>query len=175
MSFLFRQLNKLPLLLLLPVLSACVEGGPGPGSGGYYPPPRPQPQPQMCTMDYRPVCGERGGRFETFGNSCQAGQRGFRVVGQGECRSPERPDRDRPSRPDDGRPSRPDRPDWDRPSRPDQGRPSRPDRPASENFCTREYRPVCGQKGRRQQTFSNACEARNSDFTVVSSGECRRG
>lgn len=143
------QLKKLSLFLLVPMLSACVEGGPGPGPGpgGYYPPPRPQ-QPQMCTMDYRPVCAERGGRFETFSNGCQADARGYRVVSPGECRGPgpgpgsypppgrpDRPDWDRPSRPDRpdwDRPGRPDRPDWNgpgRPDRPEPGRPSRPDRP----------------------------------------------
>lgn len=171
MSILSGHIAKLPLLILLPVLSACVEGGPPSGPGGYYPPPRPDRGPQMCTMDYRPVCGERGGRFETFGNSCQAGARGFRVVSSGECRGsgrPDRPDWDRPGRPDWDRPGRPDRPDWDRP-----GNPGRP-QPGG-NFCTREYRPVCGQNGRRIQTFSNACEARNAGANVISSGECRRG
>lgn len=156
------QRNKLPLLVLLPMLSACVEGGPPSGPGGYYPPPRPEPGPQMCTMEYRPVCGERGGRFETFGNSCQARARGFRVASPGECRGPG-------GYPPPGRPDRPDRPDWDRP-----GRPDRPDRP-EQGFCTREYRPVCGQNRGRTRTFPNACEARNAGFGVISSGECRRG
>jgi hypothetical protein len=164
------QRNKLPLLVLLPMLSACVEGGPPSGPGGYYPPPRPEPGPQMCTMEYRPVCGERGGRFETFGNSCQARARGFRVASPGECRGPGGyPPPGRPDRPDWDRPGRPDRPDWDRP-----GRPDRPDRP-EQGFCTREYRPVCGQNRGRMQTFPNACEARNAGFGVISSGECRRG
>ncbi|WP_105384122.1 Kazal-type serine protease inhibitor family protein [Neorhizobium alkalisoli] len=146
------------LALLLPVLSSCVEAGPGPGGG---PPPRPwpEPRPQMCTMEYRPVCGERGGRLETFGNACQARERGFRIVGTGECsRRPDRPDWDRP-----GRPGRPDRPDWDRPGRPDGGR-----------ACTREYNPVCGRIGPTLQTFPNACEARNAGARSVTPGECRR-
>jgi len=178
------QLKKLSLLLLVPILSACVEGGPGPGpGGGYYPPPRPQPQPQMCTMEYRPVCGERGGRFETFSNGCQADARGYRVVSPGECRGPgpgpgAYPPPGRPDRPDWDRPGRPDRPDWNgpgRPDRPEPGRPSRPDRPGSAGgVCTREYRPVCGERGGRTQTFSNSCEARNAGYGVVSSGECRR-
>lgn len=204
------QLKKLSLLLLVPLLSACVEGGAGPGygGGGYYPPPRPQPQPQMCTMEYRPVCGERGGRFETFSNGCQADARGYRIVSPGECRGPgaypppgrpdwnepgrpTRPDWDRPSRPDRpdwNQPNRPDRPDWngsgrptrpdpDRPSRPDRpdwNQPGRPDRPSAGGVCTREYRPVCGERGGRTQSFPNACEARNAGYGVVSSGECRR-
>ncbi|WP_226951344.1 Kazal-type serine protease inhibitor domain-containing protein [Rhizobium terrae] len=170
-------LKKLSLLLLLPVLSACVEGGPRPGPGGYYPPPRPQPQ-QMCTMEYRPVCGERSGRFETFGNACQAGSRGYRIVSPGECRgSGTYPPPGRPDRPDWNPPGRPDRPDWDRPNRPDRpdwDRPDRPGRPERPGICTREYRPVCGQSGGRTQTFPNACEASNAGFGVIASGECRR-
>ncbi|KGE01085.1 hypothetical protein JL39_08070 [Rhizobium sp. YS-1r] len=161
------QSKRLALFLLIPMLSGCVEGGPGPG--GYYPPqrpPRPEPQPQMCTMEYRPVCGERGGRFETFGNACQARGRGFRIVSSGECRRQPGP------LPPPGRPDRPDRPDWNQPGRPD--RPDRPGRPEQSGFCTREYRPVCGQRGSRTQTFPNACEAANAGFSVVASGECRR-
>ena len=209
--------RKLALLLLIPMLSACVDGSTRGRPNGYYPPqrpwpgasapggpeygrPRPGPGPgqQMCTMDYRPVCGERDGRLETFSNSCQAGQRGYRIVSAGECRQsgtyppqsrpdwnqPGRPDRpDRPVRPDNARPDH-NRPDRDRPDqagRPDRpdgnqsGRPDRPGRPdASSGACTRDYRPVCGQNGARTQTFPNACEAASAGFSVVASGECRR-
>jgi hypothetical protein len=153
-----RQRNKLSFVLLLPLLSACVEGGPPSGPGGSYPPSRPEPRPEMCTMDYRPVCGERNGRFETMGNSCQARARGFRIVGSGECQGQGRPDR-----PDWDRPTRPDRPDW-----------GRPDRPGGERACTREYRPVCAQRGGRTQTFPNICEAGNAGYAVIGQGECRR-
>lgn len=70
-----------PAILLLPLfLSACTvevveDGGPRPI--------RPQP---VCTMEYAPVCGERGGRRETFANACQARSSGFRITGRGECR-----------------------------------------------------------------------------------------
>lgn len=169
-----RQRNKLSLVLLLPLLSACVEGGPPSGPGG-YPPSRPEPEPEMCTMDYRPVCGERNGRLETFGNSCQARARGFRILGSGECQG-----QGRPGRPDWDRPARPDRPDWDRPDRPewperpDWDRPGRPGRPAGDRACTREYRPVCGQRSGRTQTFPNACEAGNAGYAVIGQAECRR-
>lgn len=70
------------------------------------------------------------------------------------------------------------RSDWDRPrpdwNRPPPGRPDRPHKPEQGGFCTREYRPVCGQRGPQVQTFSNACEAQNSGFRVVSPSECRR-
>lgn len=29
--------------------------------------------PIMCTMDYRPVCGLKDGRWQTFSNGCMAG------------------------------------------------------------------------------------------------------
>lgn len=39
-------------------------------------------------------------------------------------------------------------------------------------ICTREYAPVCGQRGNRQQTFSNACMARASGFAIAHRGQC---
>lgn len=128
MSSLIGLSKKLAIFLLIPLLSACVDGGGRPG--GYYPPERPRP----------------------------------------DWNRPQRPDR-----PDWNHPGRPDRPDWNQPghpSRPDQ--PGRPGRPEQPGFCTREYRPVCGQQGGRTQTFPNACEAANAGFGVVASGECRR-
>ncbi|GLK45120.1 MULTISPECIES: hypothetical protein [Novosphingobium] len=53
----------------------------------------------------------------------------------------------------------------DRPHRP------RPEKPA---ICTREYMPVCAEKRRHRQTFSNACMAKAEGFRVIASGECRR-
>ncbi len=120
------------VLLAFGFLSACtvVVDEPRPGPGPIRPP--------MCTMEYAPVCGERGNRTRTFSNSCQARADGFNVVHRGECR-----------------------PDYRPPEREPQA-------------CTREYAPVCGQRGRQQQTFSNACMARADGFRVVAPGECRR-
>lgn len=142
----------LALIALIPLLSACtVDVSPGYSR----PPPRPRPPgPQMCTMEYAPVCGERRGRLQTFGNACEARNRGFMIVGRGECRR--EPPRFPP--PELGRPGRPERPD-------------RPERPSG--ICTREYAPVCGQRGRQTQTFPNACEAGNAGFRVISGGACR--
>ncbi|WP_162246995.1 Kazal-type serine protease inhibitor domain-containing protein [Rhizobium sp. Root1220] len=142
------QLRKLALLLV-PLLSACtVDVDPGYSR----PPPNPRPpQPQMCTMEYAPVCGQRGGRVQTFGNACQARSNGFHIIGRGECRA-EPPVTPRPPRPE--------------PSRPE------PDRPGG--VCTREYRPVCGQRGPQIRTFPNACEAHNDGFRVIGEGECHR-
>jgi hypothetical protein len=141
----FATPKRLALLLLMPILSAC-NAGVDPGSS--RPPPRPRPpQPQMCTMEYAPVCGQRGPRTQTFGNACQARSEGFQIIGNGECR------RQPPIAP---------------PPRP---QPPRPERPAG--VCTREYRPVCGQRGPQSRTFPNACEAGNSGFRIVGQGACR--
>lgn len=43
------------------------------------------------------------------------------------------------------------------------------DRP---KICTREYRPVCGAKGYKRKTFSNACEANAAGYSVVKEGQC---
>lgn len=161
----FLKPKRLAVLALIPLLSACtVEVD----QGYSRPPPRPRPpQPQMCTMEYAPVCGERGGRTQTFGNACQARNSGFMIVGRGECRGGPPPF----PRPEPDRPGRPDRPDWPGgPGGPD--RPDRPERPGG--ICTREYRPVCGERGRQTQTFPNACEAGNAGFRVIGGGECRR-
>ncbi len=76
------------LMLALGFLSACtvVVDEPRPG-------PRPTRPPQACTMEYNPVCGQRGRRTQTFSNACQARSEGFQVIGRGECRR----DDDRPS------------------------------------------------------------------------------
>jgi hypothetical protein len=42
-------------------------------------------------------------------------------------------------------------------------------------YCTREYQPVCARRGGDRQTFSNACRAEASGYSVIRYGECRRG
>ena len=45
--------------------------------------------------------------------------------------------------------------------------------PRPPQLCTREYAPVCGERGRDRQTFANACEARASGYDILGRGECR--
>lgn len=139
------------------ILASCVVVDDGPGQR----PPRPGPGPGgpvMCTQQYDPVCGERRGEQQTFGNSCVAGAEGYRVVHRGECR---RSGSGNPGGPGGGwdRPGRPGAPGWDRPG-------SQP------QACTREYRPVCAVQGNRQQTFGNACEAESAGWRIRRSGQC---
>lgn len=131
-----RQSGKFAMLgFAALVLGSCVvEEGPRPlpsGSPGLD-------RPQACTMEYMPVCAQRGNQRQTFGNSCSARAEGFRVVHNGECRGGERP--------------------------------TPP--PPQQRACTREFAPVCGQRGGRLQTFSNACEAGRADFRIVHRGQC---
>jgi hypothetical protein len=55
--------------------------GPGYGPG----PSRPQQSDRICSRQYEPVCARRGDRERTFGNACEAGNAGFRIVDRGPC------------------------------------------------------------------------------------------
>lgn len=131
--------------LLSLMLASCVvvEEGPGPGPR----PPRPEPGPQFCTREYDPVCARRGNDRQTFGNSCMADAAGYRVIRRGECRS------------DGG---------WNGGG----GGWNGGGGGGEQQFCTREYRPVCGQRGGSLRTFPNACEADSAGFRVVDNGPC---
>ncbi len=166
------------------------------------PRPRPEPSyPQMCTMEYDPVCADRGDNRRTFANACQARADGYRIIGRGECR-PQRPDfgDDRPRictreyDPVCARQGRRQqtfsngcmaeaegfrvigRGECRRPETlpiDDSGlRPGRdPDR--RPQACTREFAPVCARQGRQRQTFPNACTAEAEGFRVIDNGPCQ--
>ena len=40
---------------------------------------------RVCTMEYNPVCAQRGRDRKTFGNACSANAEGYRIVSPGEC------------------------------------------------------------------------------------------
>ncbi|WP_157017517.1 Kazal-type serine protease inhibitor domain-containing protein [Mesorhizobium xinjiangense] len=55
----------------------------------------------------------------------------------------------------------------------DEPRPSRPGvGPRPPVACTREYAPVCGQRGNTRRTFANACTARAAGYRVNRRGPC---
>src|SRR5690606_35787620 len=49
-----------------------------------------------------------------------------------------------------------------------------PPRPAPPQMaCTREYAPVCAQRGGERRSFGNACMARADGYRILNDGECR--
>ena len=46
---------------------------------------RPGRGERACTMEYNPVCAQRGRDRRTFGNACSADAEGYRIVSPGEC------------------------------------------------------------------------------------------
>ncbi len=52
-----------------------MEDMPGPGND----------RPQMCTKEYKPVCGAKGYKRKTFGNACEANAAGYSVIKEGKC------------------------------------------------------------------------------------------
>jgi hypothetical protein len=159
--------------------------------------PRPVPPPDsggsFCTREYQPVCARRGSRYRTFDNSCVAENAGFRIVSAGECGGggggggividqacPRTLDPVCARRGGDVRTFAND-------CRASEagfrvmyagecngggsvgggGGPGGP-----QQYCTREYAPVCARRGSRYQTFPNQCEAENAGFSVVSDGTC---
>ncbi|MBN9044841.1 MAG: protease inhibitor [Rhizobiales bacterium] len=107
----FNRFSRFGLMAGILALAGCVaDGGPGYHGPGPIPgqkpdrwqdhrPPRhrgpeshwggagrPRPRPGgVCTMEYLPVCGQRGPDRQTFPNRCAAENAGYRVLGRGQC------------------------------------------------------------------------------------------
>jgi len=47
-----------------------------------------------------------------------------------------------------------------------------PGSPGQSAACTMNYAPVCGGKGHKRKTFSNACMAQADGYSVVKEGPC---
>lgn len=165
------------MVAIAAVLAACVvvEEGPRPwppSSGG----------PDMCTYEYDPVCGQRGGNRQTFGNACLARAEGYRIVAQGECRRgggqpPQACTMDyRPVCAERGR----DRRTFSNAcmARADgygvihEGECRRGGGGGSDRACTREYAPVCARRGGDVRTFGNACMAQADNYRIIRNGPC---
>ncbi|TKT74982.1 Kazal-type serine protease inhibitor domain-containing protein [Aquamicrobium sp. LC103] len=173
------------------LLAACtvVETGPGPGPRPPF--PGGPGGPGMCTREYAPVCGIRGGDRQTFPNACVARSEGYRVVSDGQCRSggggPRPPvactqqydpvcGERRGQRQTFGNSCIASAEGFRVVSRGEcrgaggiGGGGGRPPAMA----CTREYAPVCARRGGHVRTFGNACEAESARYQIVGRGECR--
>jgi len=154
--------------------------------------------PAACPRIYRPVCGVVNGVRRTYSNSCVARQAGARIIAQGQCqvggnqrqfcqaqssRYINAVNRARAKRCNVG---------------------NAVSRGAYFNACLRQnrnttinltnrwiryaqtcrgaqvqcpaiYRPVCGIRNGRRQTYSNACVARRAGARIVAQGQCRAG
>ena len=118
-------------------------GGYGDGGGYGGGGGRPPVVEQSCSKDLDPVCARRGGDVRTFANDCRANEAGFRVMYAGECRG------------NGGG-----------------GGGGGAEAGGPQQYCTREYAPVCARRGSRVQTFPNQCEAENAGYRVISDGAC---
>jgi hypothetical protein len=82
-----RRMSRLapfPTVAAIGLLSVVLSGGGADAQGGSTF-TQPQGSRTVCTQQYDPVCAVRGGSRRTFGNACEAGRAGYRIVYGGEC------------------------------------------------------------------------------------------
>jgi hypothetical protein len=165
------------IVALMGFLAACtvvVDEGPRPA------PPR--DRGPICTQEYAPVCGERRGELQTYGNSCIARAEGARIVYDGECR-----------RESGRRPPQACTMEYvpvcaelngqirtfgnacsaqvERARILYQGE-CRRGSGGGQTICTREYAPVCATRRGNTRTFGNSCEAESAGYRIVHGGQC---
>ncbi|MEC9056024.1 MAG: Kazal-type serine protease inhibitor domain-containing protein, partial [Verrucomicrobiota bacterium] len=112
-----------------------------------------QPMPEICTREFRPVCGCDG---RTYGNACEAAAAGVNVANQGACIV----EKECRTNADCGDT---DYCVFDNGCRGPGVCQARP------RVCTRELNPVCGCDGR---TYPNPCEAARAGVNVANRGAC---
>lgn len=145
-----------------------------------------------CPANWDPVCGRKGNETRTLGNSCVATREGYEILYMGECGI------ELPSPPLSPEPTM--CPMIYQPVCGKKGFETRtfsndcvargegyavisqgecgsgivsPPPGRRPGICTREYRPVCGQRGFERKTFGNSCEAKANDYSVIYQGQCR--
>lgn len=147
-------------------------------------PPRPGPQPDFCTRQYDPVCAERRGDRQTFGNACLAEAEGYRIIRGGECRSGGGQSTEACTREyapvcarrgDDvrtfGNECEARVADY-RVINSGECRGPGGGAGANNQLCPKQYDPVCARRGGDVRSFGNECEAGVAGYRVISGGPC---
>ena len=110
-------------------------------------------RPEICTLEANPVCGCDG---QTYGNACFAAGAGVNIASEGVCEVVNECNTNADC--DDA--------DY---CFSEEGCDAPGTCQPKPEFCTREFRPVCGCDG---QTYGNACIAASAGVNVVSQGAC---